>query len=96
MGVVDERTVRAAAGITKCRVHHWFFGVAYFYGAFLPITLFTHLLVIDFFFAGLVGVQYSSQSLYIGRFIIRNLLGQQPDWYPPFPKTFCLEYLALF
>jgi|TARA_R110000744_G_scaffold7227_6_gene24877 hypothetical protein len=86
MGVVDERTVRAAAGITMLGAII-VFCVAYFYGAFLPITLFSTYSFIDFFLRVFVGVQYSP-SLYIGRFIIRNLLGQQPDWVSAIPKRF--------
>jgi len=64
-------------------------------GPFLPITLFSLTRFNKTFFEGLCLAFHILQVCILARFIIRNLLGQQPEWVPPFQKTFAWS-IALF
>lgn len=86
MGVVDERAIRAAAGITMLGAII-VFCVAYFYNVFFPITLFSTYSLIDFVLRVFVGVQYSP-SLVLGSLITERCLNQQPEWVSAIPKRF--------
>lgn len=85
-GVVDERAVRASAGLTMMAAI-WVFCLAFFYGMFLPITLFATYSFIDFVLRVFVGVQYSP-SMVVSAWISQRVLNMQPEWVSAMPKRF--------
>lgn len=85
-GVVDERAVRASAGLTMMAAI-WVFCLAFFYGLFLPITLFATYSFFDFVLRVFVGVQYSPTML-ISAWISQRVLNMQAEWVSAMPKRF--------
>lgn len=85
-GVVDERAVRASAGLTMMAAI-LVFCMAFFYGLFLPITLFASFSFLDFVLRVFVGVQYSP-ILLVSSWLTQEVLKMQPDWVSAMPKRF--------
>ena len=85
-GVVDERAVRASAGLTMMAAIT-VFCLAFFYGLFLPITLFASFSFFDFVLRVFVGVQYSP-TLLVSSWLTQTVLKMQPEWVSAMPKRF--------
>lgn len=85
-GVVDERAVRASAGLTMMAAI-WVFCLAFFYGLFLPITLFATYSFFDFVLRVFVGAQYSP-TMVISAWISQRVSNMQAEWVSAMPKRF--------
>ncbi|MBR7800176.1 DUF4395 domain-containing protein [Undibacterium fentianense] len=85
-GVVDERAVRASAGLTMM-LAMLVFCAAFFYGMFLPITLFASYSFLDFVLRVCAGVQFSP-TLVLSNWITQSVLGMQAEWVSAIPKRF--------
>lgn len=81
--VVDERVVRAAAGITMA-LGAVAFSLAYFDKVYVPLQVAASLFFIEFLIRVTIGIRHSPVGL-----VARAMtLGQPPEWVPATPKRF--------